>query len=67
MNVKEPTHWGGGRIYHSQKKGGFRCYKRSVDKVESTFHYGTNAAKKDKVLAWERAVDAIVKDKRPRL
>ena len=58
---RRPTHYWGGRIYDDGKR--LRCYVRATDKVEKSFAYHTHDAR---LFAWQRALDCIEMDKRPR-
>ena len=65
---KEPTHYNGGRLYFTTKKGrfgAFRVYKRSSDKVESIV---TVKGKDNKSMndAWKAALDLVDADPRHR-
>lgn len=57
-----PTAWQGGKIYFSKAKHAFRCYKRRLDKIETTCRIGGRAEQD----AWDEALDRIVNDPRPR-
>ena len=63
-----PTEYNGGRIFYSQTKtkfGCFRCYVRKTDRVEKNMAIqssGTRAAK----ACWGKCLDAIDVDPRPR-
>ena len=58
---RRPTHYWGGRIYDDGMR--LRCYVRATDKVEKSFAYHTHDAR---LFAWQRALDCIEMDKRPR-
>jgi len=60
----EPLHWGGGRIYFSEKKSGWRVYRRCGDKVEKTIKVDkSNPA--DIKANWNKALKLIKRDPRP--
>ena len=60
----EPLHWGGGRIYYSEKKGGWRVYRRCGDKVEKTIKVDTSNPA-DIKNNWNKALKLIKRDPRP--
>ena len=60
----KPLHWGGGRIYYSEKKGSWRVYRRCEDKVEKTIKVSkSNPA--DIKKNWNNALKLIKRDPRP--
>ena len=65
---KRPTSYNGGRIYFAQKRGKFgtfRCYRRSIDKVEKSIALA-GARKIHAEEAWNIAINEIDTDPRPR-
>lgn len=60
----EPLHWGGGRIYFSEKKSGWRVYRRCGDRVEKTIKVdSSNPA--DIKANWNKVLKLIKRDPRP--
>ena len=60
--VAPHTIWGWrGGIYDDGKR--LRCYVRAADKVEKSIAYHTHDAR---LFAWQRALDCIEMDPRPR-
>ena len=60
----KPLHWGGGRIYYSEKKGGWRVYRRCEDKVEKWVKVDKSNPV-DIKNNWNNALKLIKRDPRP--
>ena len=60
----KPLHWGGGRIYYSEKKGSWRVYRRCEDKVEKTIKVDKSNPV-DIKKNWNKALKLIKRDPRP--
>jgi hypothetical protein len=65
MNLTVPVHWGGGKIYHSEKKRAFRVYARHHDRVERVKTYGADRSNANRERAFKEACQIIVDDARP--
>ena len=63
--LQTPLRWAGGAVYNSDKKKAFRCYRRTVDKVEKTFTYGSHGRAKMQEC-WRQALKEVVDDPRER-
>lgn len=61
---EKPVHWGGGRIYYSEKKSGWRVYRRCADKVEKTIKVDKSKPA-DIEKNWNKALKLIKRDPRP--
>ena len=60
----KPLHWGGGRIYYSEKKGSWRVYRRCEDKIEKTIKVDKSNPV-DIKKNWNKALKLIKRDPRP--
>ncbi len=66
MKLTGTEFWGGGRVRHDANKRSFRVNVYRSDDSDKAFGYGVNGKRKEMLEAWERGIQAIVTDKRPR-